>query len=196
MITKEAALQKISDLVTRFDEQYASYKSPEYNETLTRRDFIDPFFKALGWDIDNEEGNAEAYREVIHEDRVKIGKATKAPDYSFRLSGGKRLFFVEAKKPSVAVKDDILPAYQVRRYGWSAKLPVSIITDFEEFSVYDCTKKPNPTDKASVARIEYLTFRDYLKEFDFIWDTFSKEKVLKGSFDTVSYTHLTLPTNR
>lgn len=183
MITKEAAFQKISELVERFEEQFDSYKNANYNETLTRRDFIDPFFKALGWDVDNEEGYAEAYREVIHEDRVKIGKATKAPDYSFKLSGGKRLFFVEAKKPSVIIKDDIIPAYQVRRYGWSAKLPVSIITDFEEFSIYDCTKKPNPTDKASVARIKYLTFREYLKEFDFIWDTFSKERVLKGSFD-------------
>jgi hypothetical protein len=50
------------------------------------------------------------------------------------------LFFVEAKKPSVFIKDDITPAYQVRRYGWSAKLPISIITDFEEFAIYDCTK--------------------------------------------------------
>jgi len=183
MITKESAYQKISDLVERFEEQFASYKKPEYNETLTRRDFIDPFFKALGWDMDNEQGNAEAYREVIHEDRLKIGTATKAPDYSFRLSGGQRLFFVEAKKPGVSVKDEIQPAYQVRRYGWSAKLAISIITDFEEFSVYDCTVKPDPADKASVARIRYLTFRDYLHQFDFIWDTFSKERVLKGSFD-------------
>ncbi len=183
MTSKQEAYNEISELVERFTEQYDSYKRADYNETLTRRDFIDPFFKALGWDIDNKNGYAEAYREVIHEDRVKIGKATKAPDYSFRLVGGKRLFFVEAKKPSVVVKDEIQPAYQVRRYGWSAKLPVSIITDFEEFSVYDCTKKPNPTDKASVARIKYLTFKDYLKEFDFLWDTFSKERVLKGSFD-------------
>lgn len=183
MITRETAYQKIAGLIERFEEQYESYKRADYNETLTRRDFIDPFFKALGWDVDNEQGYAEAYREVIHEDRVKIGHATKAPDYSFRLPGGKRLFFVEAKKPSVVVKDDIYPAYQVRRYGWSAKLPVSIITDFEEFAVYDCIKKPNPTDKASVARIKYLTFKDYLNEFDFLWDTFSKEKVLKGSFD-------------
>ena len=183
MTQKEEAYKEIESLVDRFTEQFDSYKKANYNETLTRRDFIDPFFKALGWDIDNNNGYAEAYREVIHEDRVKIGKATKAPDYSFRLVGGKRLFFVEAKKPSVAVKEEIQPAYQVRRYGWSAKLAVSIITDFEEFSVYDCTKKPNPTDKASVARIKYLTFRDYLKEFDFLWDTFSKERVLKGSFD-------------
>ena len=183
MISKETAYKIIEDLVVRFEEQIVSYKKAEYNETQTRRDFIDPFFKALGWDMDNSQGNAEAYREVIHEDKVKVGAATKAPDYSFKLAGGKRLFFVEAKKPSVAVKEEIMPAYQIRRYAFSAKLPISILTDFEEFAIYDCNKKPNPTDKPSVGRIKYLTFREYLKEFDFIWDTFSKERVLKGSFD-------------
>lgn len=180
---KDKAREIIAELVARFSEQLDSYKHSEYNETQTRRDFIDPFFKALGWDIDNQNGYAEAYREVIHEDKIKISGATKAPDYSFRLAGGKRLFFVEAKKPSVAVKDDILPAYQIRRYGWSAKHPISIITDFEEFAIYDCTQKPNPGDKASVARIKYFTYADYLNEFDFLWETFSKERVLKGSFD-------------
>jgi len=183
MTNKEEAYKKIFELVERFGDQIESYKKTDYNETQTRRDFIDPFFKALGWDIDNEEGYAESYREVIHEDKIKVSGATKAPDYSFRLVGGKRLFFVEAKKPSVDVKTDIHPAYQVRRYGWSAKLAVSIITDFEEFSVYDCTKKPLVTDKASVARIKYLTFDKYIEEFDFLWETFSKERVLKGSFD-------------
>jgi len=183
MTNKEAAYKKISELTKRFSEQIGSYKKSEYNETLTRRDFIDPFFKSLGWDIDNELGNAEAYREVIHEDKIKIGSATKAPDYSFRLPGGKRLFFVEAKKPSVFVKEEIPPAYQVRRYGWSSKLPISIVTDFEEFAIYDCTKKPKATDRASTARIKYILYSDYLREFDFIWDTFSKERVLQGSFD-------------
>ncbi len=114
MTPKENAYQIITELVERFEEQKLSYKKAEYNEALARRDFIDPFFKSLGWDIDNSQGYAEAYREVIHEDRVKVGSATKAPDYSFRLPGGKRLFFVEAKKPSVVVKTEILPAYQVR----------------------------------------------------------------------------------
>ena len=183
MLSKELAYKKISELVERFEEQYDSYKKADYNETLTRRDFIDPFFKAFGWDVDNEEGYAQSYREVIHEDKVKVGKATKAPDYSFRLSGGKRLFFVEAKKPSISIKDEIQPAYQVRRYGWSARLSISVVTDFEEFAIYDCTRKPLSTDKASVSRIKYLNFKDYLKEFEFIWNTFSKERVLKGSFD-------------
>lgn len=183
MITKEEAFKKVQALVKRFDEQLDSYRQVDYNETLTRRDFIDPFFKALGWDIDNSQGYAEAYREVIHEDKVRVGKATKAPDYSFRLPGGKRLFFVEAKKPSVTVKDDVSVSYQIRRYGWSAKLPISIITDFEEFAVYDCTKKPQLTDKTGVARIKFINFKDYLNEFDYLWETFSKEYVLKGSFD-------------
>ena len=183
MYSKEEAYSKIAELVERFSFQIDSYKKSDYNEAQTRQDFINPFFKALGWDIDNSQGNAEAYREVIHEDKLKIGSATKAPDYSFRLPGGKRLFFVEAKKPSVFVKEEIVPAYQVRRYGWSAKLPLSLITDFEEFAVYDCTKKPDPADKASTARIKYFNYKQYLDEFDFIWNTFSKASVLKGSFD-------------
>ncbi len=71
-MNKDEAQKKIGELVERFGEQIDSYKKSDYNETLTRRDFIDPFFKALGWDIDNEQGYAEAYREVIHEDRVKV----------------------------------------------------------------------------------------------------------------------------
>jgi hypothetical protein len=182
-MTKESAYKIIEELVDRFEEQQHDYQKKNYKESQTRKDFIDPFFKALGWDMDNSQGHAEAYREVINEDRVKVGGATKAPDYSFKLPGGKRLFFVEAKKPSVAVKDEVMPAYQVRRYAWSAKLPISILTDFEELAVYDCSKKPNAADKASASRIKYLTYKSYKTEFDFIWDTFSKTSVLRGSFD-------------
>ncbi|WP_201977422.1 Eco57I restriction-modification methylase domain-containing protein [Hymenobacter rubidus] len=181
--TKDEARARIATLVENFERQLPDYHRGSYNETQTRRDFIDPFFQALGWDIDNSSGAAEAYREVIHEDKVKVGKATKAPDYSFRLPGGQRLFFVEAKKPSVKIKEEILPAYQVRRYGWSAKLALSILTDFEELAVYDCTLQPAPTDKAAKGRLKYLTFREYAAEFDFLWDTFSKESVLRGGLD-------------
>jgi type I restriction-modification system DNA methylase subunit len=181
-ITKEQAFEKVKQLVERFTEHIDEYKRISYNEHQTRVDYINPFFKALGWDMDNEQGLAEAYREVIHEDKIKIGGATKAPDYAFTLYG-QRKFFVDAKKPNINIKSDIGPAYQVRRYGWSAKVPVSVITDFEEFAIYDCTKKPNPTDKVSVSRIKYLTYNQYLEEFDFLWDIFSKENLPKGRFD-------------
>lgn len=179
---KALARQRIEQLVDRFREHAEEYRRKGYNEHQTRVDYINPFFKALGWDMDNEQSFAEAYREVIHEDKVKVGSATKAPDYAFTLFG-QRKFFVDAKKPSINIKDDIGPAFQVRRYGWSAKVPLSIVTDFEEFAIYDCTKKPKPTDKASVARIKYLTCDQYLEEFDFIWEVFAKENLPKGRFD-------------
>lgn len=53
MINKETACKKIEELVQRFEEQIASYKKTDDNETQTRRDFIDPFFKGLDWDMDN-----------------------------------------------------------------------------------------------------------------------------------------------
>ena len=177
-----AAPKEIVDLVDRFENNLASYKSGHYNETQVRREFVDPFFKALGWDIDNEQGFAEAYKDVIHEDAVKVGTTTKAPDYSFRI-GGQRKFFLEAKKPSVDIKDDIHPAFQLRRYAWTMKLPLSVLTDFEEFAVYDCNVKPDKTDKASNARIFYLNYKDYLTRWDEIAGIFSKNAVLKGSFD-------------
>ena len=182
-MSKSQAQETITRLVTRFEEGMGDYKQSTYNETQTRLDFINPFFKALGWDVDNEKGYAEAYREVIHEDKIRISGAVKAPDYSFRLPGGKQLFYVEAKKPSVLIRDQIQPAYQLRRYGWSAKLPISILTDFEEFAIYDCTIKPSENDKPSTGRITYLNYKDYLSNFDLLWDTFSKERVLQGSFD-------------
>lgn len=181
------APQEVIKLIENFERNLDAYRSGKYNETQVRREFIDPFFKALGWDIDNTQGHAEAYKDVIHEDAIKVGNSTKAPDYSFRV-GGQRKFFLEAKKPSVNVKDDIEPAFQLRRYAWSAKLPLSIVTDFEEFAVYDCRQKPIKSDKASKARLNYYTFHDYVEKWDEIAAIFSKDAVLKGSFDKYAST--------
>lgn len=172
----------ILSLVSRFAEHIDAYKSGLYNETQLRRDYLDPLFKELGWDIDNTAGYAEAYRDVIHEDQVKVGGAVKAPDYGFRI-GGQRKFFLEAKKPSVRIKDDISPAYQLRRYAWSAKLPLSILSDFEEFAIYDTRIKPQPNDPASKARIFYCRFDEYPQQWDHIAGIFSIEAIRKGSFD-------------
>lgn len=176
------APQTVLDLIDYFRENVGSFKSAGYNETQLRHQFIDPLFEALGWDVNNRQKYAEAYKDVVHEDAIKIGGATKAPDYGFRI-GGTRKFFLEAKKPLINIRDDASAAYQLRRYAWSAKLPLSILTDFEEFAVYDCRQKPEKTDKASAARTAYLTFESYAQRWDEIAAIFSREAILKGSFD-------------
>lgn len=187
--TKEQieAYDKIGSIVDHFHNQIDRFKKLQ-NETETRVQFINPMFSALGWDVDNTIRRAiDADRDVVHEDRLMIKGKSKAPDYSFRISGDRK-FFLEAKKPSVSIKTDIVPSYQLRRYGWSAKLPISILTDFEEFALYDCTKQPNETDSAAVARLKYIPYYDYAKEFDWIWDLFAKEQVLKGSLEQFAKT--------
>ncbi|WP_407971011.1 Eco57I restriction-modification methylase domain-containing protein [Burkholderia pyrrocinia] len=181
------APSSILALIEKFENNIDSYRDGTYNETQVRRDFIDPFFAALGWDMDNGLGYAQAYRDVIHEDSLKIGISTRAPDYSFRV-GGVRKFFLEAKKPAIDIKADAEPAFQLRRYGWSAKLPLSILMNFDELSVYDCRQKPHKDDKASKSRLFYCTFRDYAEKWDEIAATFSKEAILKGSFDKYAFT--------
>jgi type I restriction-modification system DNA methylase subunit len=176
------ALKQVSNLVDRFEGNIEAYRSPAYNETALRREFIDPFFEALGWDVTNKAGYAEQYKDVIHEDAIKVAGATKAPDYCFRI-GGVRKFFLETKKPSVDIKDQPTPAYQLRRYAWSAKLPLSILTNFKELAIYDCRLRPKPNDKPSIGRIRYYTYPQYLDSFEEIHNLFSKESVLKGSFD-------------
>lgn len=178
MPAPDAVLRLVDNFATHLDH----YKSAGYNETEVRREYLDPFWKELGWDIDNRQGYADAYKDVIHEDAIKIGGFTKAPDYCFRI-GGTRKFFLEAKKPSIDVKGDIGPAYQLRRYAWSAKLPLSVLSDFEELAVYDCRAKPKKTEKASTGRTVYCTFDEYEAKWDEIADIFSREAVLKGSFD-------------
>lgn len=183
----QSAPQIVTSLVERFVQNRDAYRGDAYNETQVRREFIDPLFKALGWDIDNGQGLAEAYKDVIHEDAIKIGGATKAPDYCFRI-GGTRKFFVEAKKPAVGIRDDPEPAYQLRRYAWSAKLPLSILTDFEELAVYDCRLKPHKNDRQSKGRILYFTCDEYVARWGELALVFSKEAVLKGSFDKYAET--------
>ena len=176
------APDSVKQLIDTFDNNLDFYKSGQYNEAQLRQEFLDPFFAELGWDMDNTAGLAPQYRDVIHEASIKAGSSTKAPDYAFSIHGQYK-FFLEAKKPSVNVRDDTEPAYQLRRYGWSAKLPVSILTDFEEFAIYDCRTRPRPGDLPSTARLNYFKYTDYLEKWDELCATFSKQAILTGSFD-------------
>lgn len=175
--------ESVLELIERFERNRNAYRSEQYNEARLRIEFLNPFFEALGWDINNKQGYAETYKDVVYEDAIKVGGATKAPDYCFRI-GGTRKFFVEAKKPAINLKDASEPAFQLRRYAWSAKLPLSILTDFEEFAIYDCRIKPDRDDRAATARILYFPCTDYPQRWDEIAAIFSREAILKGSFDT------------
>jgi hypothetical protein len=185
------APKKVDELIERFSRNIEDYRRVSYKETQVRTDFIDPLFKALGWDIHNQQGLDEQSREVVleysqHDEDGRI----KAPDYAFML-GNEIKFFVEAKKPNVNLrfgKQSIAAAYQLRSYAWSAKLPLGIVTDFEEMAIYDCRHEPLSTDSADHSRILYLTYTEYAKNWEFLSNLFSPQAIEAGALDSWSRT--------
>ncbi len=176
------APEEIRDKIQLYKNNRSQYRAAGFKEAELRQQFLDPLFSALGWDVGNKHGHAEQYKEVVIEQSLDVEGDTRAPDYSFRI-GGTTKFFVEAKKPSVDITADKKPAFQLKRYAWSAKLPLSILTNFEDFSVYDCRFKPDKNDDPAKGRILYLSFDELEERWDELCAIFTKDAILKGSFD-------------
>ena len=137
--------ETVTKLIEKYEFNKQAFHLGKFNETQLRVEYINPLFLGLDWDVYNNQGNSELYKEVLHEEPIKIGATTLFIDYTFRI-GGLRKFIIETKKPSTKIKDDASAALQVRRYAWNAKLPLNILTNFEEWAIYDCTLKPSHND--------------------------------------------------
>lgn len=184
---KQLFLAELTDLCHQFSLRFSEYARPTYNETELRVDFVNPFFKALGWDVDNASGMPQHLREVTHEATVKVDEngrlRSKKPDYSFRI-GTETLFYLETKKPSVDITTDCAPAFQLRRYGWSGNLKISVLTNFADLYVYDCTVRPVETDDIGIALLAHYSYSEYVDKCEEIYGLLSKESVLSGDFSS------------
>jgi predicted type IV restriction endonuclease len=174
MTEKIQCPETILTLIKRYERHRPEYLRDQYNQTYLRKELIYPFFRALGWNVDGKQG--------FEEDPFVTGHPAPYIDHAFRIGVGEK-FVVDTKKPWVSVYQDADSAFQIRKYGWEAALPLNILTNFEEFAVYNCTKQPHYTDKASTGRIKYYTYRDYEKKWKEIASIFSKDAVPRGSFD-------------
>ncbi|HHX8576262.1 TPA: Eco57I restriction-modification methylase domain-containing protein [Vibrio alginolyticus] len=180
-MTKKKLLQA---LVDKYQKDIDFYRSAKYNETQLRTDFLDQLFSILGWDITNAAGKPTNEREVLVEEglKAKAGENTKKPDYTFRLFS-ERKFFLEAKKPNVNVSTAIEPALQVRRYGFTAKLKISVLSNFEYTAIYDCSNPVKETDTVANSRIKLYHFTELVDKFDEIIKLVGRESVYTGQFD-------------
>jgi type I restriction-modification system DNA methylase subunit len=180
---KAAAKARVAALVTSFRRNEADYLNPRYNETQARTDFITPLLEAFGWDVYNRAALPNSLREVVEEATVEVGeRLSKKPDYELRLAR-QRKFFVEAKKPSISIDRDREAAFQTRRYGYSASMPISVLTNFHKLVVYDCRPIADPGHDAAVARLHVYDYTDFEARFDELWDLISRDVVYSGAFD-------------
>ena len=176
----------LHELVRKYEQNRDYYLTPRFNETMLRSEFLDPLFELLGWDIKNSAGKRTNEREVLLEEPLKKDASThsKKPDYTFRLFG-ERKFFVEAKKPCVKIEVEDDPAKQVRRYGYSAGLKVSVLSNFEYLFIYDTSYPVKEEDVRTVALIKSYHYKDYENAFEEISQFLGKESVYSGAFDDI-----------
>ena len=180
--TKQESKKEIEKLVRFYDNN----KSKTLNdETTIRTRFIDILFTYLNWDIYNTKRLPLTEQYVYEEERINVNGNKKRTDYTFCQGNGgigNRAFFVEAKAPKVNIEKEFDPAFQVRRYGWSAGLYISVLTSFEQFAIYNTKNiQPKPGDIPSKGRLDYFIYTDYVDRFDELWELFEFNNVQKGS---------------
>jgi len=181
-MTRDETIEELGQLVSEFQKNKTDYTREDYNETQLRSDYIDPFFRLMGWDVHNNQGLPQNLREVIQEAKVKVQEKNKKPDYAFRVRGVRK-YFVETKKPSVDILSHSKSSFQLRRYGWSAKLPISVLTNFKNLVIYDCRVVPREGDNPRVARLHHYTDEEFCKNFDKIYDILSRKSAFSGEFN-------------
>lgn len=191
MAPSGAAMHKrslsIFDLVQNFRAHIKAYKSPETKEAEIRQQFIDPFWRALGWDVGDTQGVGPTESEVIIEKNVETvdagGLRSRRPDYLFRLGGFGR-FILEAKKPAIDIDDDKDAIFQAKQYAWNSTIPFAVLTDFEQFRLYDTTLKPIFNDpKRGLVKEFALDYDKYESQWDAITAAFGREAVEGGSLE-------------
>lgn len=84
------------------------------------------------------------------------------------------------KRPSVYIDRNRDAAFQTRRYGYSASLPIAVLTNFHQLAVYDCQPKPDLTDEAHVARILLVRYDEFEARFAELWPLLSTRRSIRA----------------
>lgn len=175
----------LNDLILRFKSDAAKLTAAGYTETEARVEFIDPFLQLLGWDMHNVSGQPNSLKDVVREASHEANGTTASsqrPDYTFRIAAVRK-FFVEAKKPAVDIRHHKPSAFQVRQYGYTVGLPVSILTNFRTLRIYDTKLEPKDSDDADVGLIASIELDELAAKFDYLVERFGRASVGAGSIE-------------
>ena len=169
---QQDAKQKIQELVEKYEKVKTSRSVSKYTEEETKKDFILPLFRILGWDVDNR-------NEVTAEEHQSAGRV----DYGFYL-GGRLKFYLEAKPlRSDLNREDY--ANQAVKYSWNKGATWAILTDFESLKVFNAQDIDSSLANKLVFEIPYA---QYLKRFNQLW-LLSKKAFTTGLLDKDAEEH-------
>jgi hypothetical protein len=177
--TFETFEKELNRLVESFGIRLTELKKAGYAEAQLRDDFLNPLFRALGWDMENRAGLIQREREVEIESATQIAGGRKRADYLFRTDKKDR-FVCEAKKPAEELHSRY--AFQAKRYAWNKGVWLALLTDFEELKIYIVGGKPH-IDEPYVGEWKSWHFRQYPLVARELWDLLARDNVAAGSID-------------
>lgn len=158
--------EEVQKLIQKYDRLEKEGKLKDYNEERTKKDFILPLFRILGWSI--EDGD-----EVTAEEKISKGRV----DYAFRIDGIPKLF-LEAKAINVSI-DKTEFAEQAINYAWHKGATWAVLTDFNGIKIFNAEwKSQNPLQNLFFS-LKYYQFIDNLEQLLLL----SRESLSQGTID-------------
>ena len=159
--------------ITKLIEKYNREKDKKYNEEATKKDFILPLFKILGWNVDDS-------NEVAPEDKV----SRKRVDYAFKLDAIPK-FYLEAKPLNENLEghreqNGVITTFaqQAVNYAYYKGCIWATLTNFSEIKVYDAWTKDTSSGFRFAIRIN-----DFVNGFEDGLYLLSREAFEQGLLD-------------
>lgn len=174
------AKEQLEALIEKYLQYKKEKKSGELSEESTRG-WINEFLRIFGWDVLNiQQVQQEKIVDNAQKERLgEIESTHTKPDYSL-MNGSTVKAYLDAKKTDVDIFKNREAAFQVRSYGWSAGLPCSFLTNFEQMVIFDCRFAPQKGEDASVAARQ-ITIDNYVSEFDDLNNHFNRLLVYRNN---------------
>ena len=154
----------LENLINRYKLYINKARREDISEE-TIRTWINEFLGIFQWDVQNTNQvlQEKTLKDEQKEKLEEISSEHSKPDYTL-VNGSNIKTFLDAKKLSVNIFNDKEAAFQIRSYGWSANVPCAFLTNFEQFSIFDCQYTPDRKQNANVGVIQ-LNIDNYLTEF-------------------------------
>ena len=173
--------ERVVELISTYEQRKKSGEIKRLGETETRESFINPLFKALGWNMENRLNRNDS---VNKEENI----AGKRSDYSFRINGIPK-FFLEAKSlKEENIQTNSKYVDQAINYAWMKSCSWAILCNFETIAVFNADWKGSnfgsnllfvlhPSDFLSDKRFEHLSKKAFLNnELDNIASQYGKKQ--------------------
>lgn len=184
--------EKLAGLVERFIKAKEEGKL-DYASEETIRTWINELLSLFGWDVQNtHQVLQERTLEKDKRDKLRgIGSTNVRPDYTL-ANGSVPLSFIDAKSLDVNIAESKESSFQIRSYGWSIGAMFSIVTNFEQFAVYECSIMPHISDESNVCRVALYSCKEYVDNLEMMSFFLDRGKVISRQLDSIPHAEETL----